>query len=143
MKLIKKTYLFLLIPFLVLPLNSCIVAALSIGDQTTNYINGVYIMDIQGDYKKIYAATIETLGNKNDYLLTNSTNDNKEALIKGSTKNNPTDFYIKIEPKSKDNFLITIKFGKFGDQAKSSTLMDKIQETLNRNIPNINYDKKP
>jgi hypothetical protein len=142
MKLIKKAYLFLLISFLVLPLNGCIVAALSIGDQTTNYIDGVYVMEMQGSYKNIYNASIETLNNKNNYKLVGSTSNDENALIEGITKTDPTDFYIKIQPTSKDTFLMTIKFGEFGDQAKSSTLMDKIQETLNRNIPNINYSEK-
>ncbi|QLE79332.1 DUF3568 family protein [Francisella sp. Scap27] len=142
MKLVKKAYLFLLIPLFVLPLNSCFLAAVSIGDQTTNYIDGVYIMEMQGSYKDIYNASIETLGNKNNYKLVGSTNSGENALIEGITKTDPTDFYIKIEPTSKDTFLMTIKFGEFGDQAKSSTLMDKIQETLNRNIPNINYNEE-
>ncbi|MDE4994645.1 DUF3568 domain-containing protein, partial [Francisella tularensis subsp. holarctica] len=48
----------------------------------------------------------------------------------GATKIDSTSFCVKIERLTDQATKVTIKFGTFGDQSMSSTLMDQIQAAV-------------
>ncbi|AIT09627.1 membrane protein [Candidatus Francisella endociliophora] len=117
-----------------LGLNSCIVAALAVGGGTVAYIDGNYSMNIEGSYKEVYKATLKAVNDNNDFVLVSKDldKDNQKASVEGATKVDSTSFSVNITYLTKDATKITIKFGTFGDQALSSTLMDQIQANVHK-----------
>jgi hypothetical protein len=134
MKLSNKIILSLLLATSALTLNSCIVAALAVGGGTVAYIDGVYSMNMEGNYKEAYKVALKAINDNDDYVLVskNLNSENGSAEIEGATKVDSTDFTINIKKLTNNASKVTIKFGSFGDQAMSSTLMDQIQANLNK-----------
>lgn len=127
----------ILLPFLIIlsiTLNSCIVAAVGVGGGTVAYVKGLYSMNIEGNYKDVYKAALKAVNDNNDYVLISKDldTDNNKGKIYGATKIDSTDFYVKIQKVTDKISKVTIKFGNFGDQAMSSTLMDQIQSNANK-----------
>jgi hypothetical protein len=135
MTLLKKASLGLLVSLSTLTLNSCIVAAIAVGGGTVAYIDGFYSMNMQGNYKDVYKAALKAVNNNNDFVLVskNVSEEDANAEIEGATKVDSTSFTIKIEKLTDKASKVTIKFGTFGDQAMSSTLMDQIQANTHKN----------
>ena len=134
MRASKKIIISLLLGTSVLTLNSCIVAALAVGGGTVAYINGSYSMNLEGNYKDTYNAALKAVNDNEDYVLVSKNLDqtNNTAEIEGATKVDSANLSIDIEKLTKNASKVTVKFGSFGDQAMSSTLMDKIQANLNK-----------
>jgi hypothetical protein len=134
MNFLKKLFLISLVSCSVITLNSCIVAAVAVGGATVAYIDGNYSMNIQGNYKDVYAAALKAVNENNDFVLVSKTidNTNNNADIEGATKIDSTSFSIEIEKLTKNALKVTIKFGTFGDQQMSSTLMDQIQANVHQ-----------
>lgn len=134
MKRSNRIVLSLLLGASTLTLNSCIVAAIAVGGGTVAYIDGVYSMNMEGSYKNTYKAALKAVNENSDYVLVsknlNSISD--AAEIEGATKVDSTDFSIDIKKITENASKVTIKFGRFGDQVMSSTLMDQIQANLNK-----------
>ena len=134
MKASKKIRLSLLLATSVLTLNSCIVAALAVGSGTVAYIDGVYSMNMGGSYKDAYKAALIAVNDNSDFVLVSKNIDptSNSAKIEGATKVESTDFTLNIQRLTDNASKITVKFGRFGDQVMSSTLMDQIQANLNK-----------
>ena len=134
MKSSKKIILSLLLATSALTLNSCILAALAVGGSTVAYIDGVYSMNMEGNYKDAYKAALKAVNDNSDFVLVSKNIDSTKntAEIEGATKVDSTDFTINIQRLTDNASKITVKFGSFGDQAMSSTLMDQIQANLNK-----------
>ena len=134
MKTSKNIIFGLLLAASALTLNSCIIAALAVGGGTVAYIDGSYSMNLEGSYKDTYNAALKAVNDNNDYVLVSKSLDetNNTAMIEGATKVDSTDLSISIEKLTTNASKVTIKFGSFGDQAMSSTLMDQIQANLNK-----------
>lgn len=114
-----------------LSLNSCwLIVAGAAGAGTVAYVQGKYSMNVNGNLKDVYNAAIEAVQSNDNYVVTKKTITATEAVIKGSTKVDATDFSISIEKLTDKASKVTIKFGTFGDRAASETLMNKIQENL-------------
>lgn len=130
----KKTFLGLMISCSALMLSSCIMAAVTVGSGTKAYVNGIYSMNIEGDYKNVYKAALKAIKENKDFLLISKDIDStaKNAELEGATKIDSTSFTVKIETLTDDVSKVTIKFGTFGDQALSSTLMDQIQANVQK-----------
>ncbi|KEI35032.1 DUF3568 family protein [Allofrancisella frigidaquae] len=110
-------------------LNSCVLLlGAAAGAGTIAYVDGKYSMNLEGSITKIYNAALEAIQNNNDLVITAKTITATQAMIKGSTKTDSTDFYVQIDKITDNASKVTIKFGTFGDQAMSSTLMDQIQK---------------
>lgn len=136
MKLLNKKLFFILLAlFSTVTLNSCILAAVAVGGGTVAYIDGNYSMNIQGNYKDVYNAALKAVNSNNDYVLVSKDIDsvNNNADIEGATKIDSTSFSIEIEELTSKASKVTIKFGTFGDQQMSSTLMDQIQANVHQN----------
>ncbi|BCD92015.1 membrane protein [Francisella halioticida] len=129
MKLLKKCFFVLILSCSVIALNSCILAAVAVGGGTVAYLNGNYSMNIQGNYKDVYIASLKAVKENNDFVLVSKTIDSKNnnADIEGATKIDSTSFSVEIKKLTKYASKVTIKFSAFGNQQMSSTLMDKIQ----------------
>ncbi|MDE4976083.1 DUF3568 domain-containing protein, partial [Francisella tularensis subsp. holarctica] len=82
-----------------LVLNSCIVAAIAVGGGTVAYIDGNYSMNIEGNYKYVYKATLKAINDNNDFVLVSKDLDQtkKNADIEGATKIDSTSLSVKIE----------------------------------------------
>lgn len=134
MKMFKSIILSLSLGASTIMLNSCIIAALAVGGGTVAYIDGSYSMNVKGSYKDTYNAVLKTVNNSNDYVLVSKNLDptNSTAEIEGATKIDSTNLSVNIEKLTSNASKVTIKFGSFGDQAMSSTLMDQIQANLNK-----------
>ncbi|APC92401.1 MULTISPECIES: DUF3568 domain-containing protein [Francisella] len=132
MTFLKKAFATVAISFSALILNSCIVAAVAVGGGTVAYIDGNYSMNIKGNYKTVYKAALKAIDDNNDFVLVSKSFDqtNQNADIEGATKIDSTSFSVKIERLTDQATKVTIKFGTFGDQAMSSTLMDQIQAVV-------------
>lgn len=129
MTFLKKAFATITICISILTLNSCIVAAIAVGGGTVAYINGNYSINIEGNYKAVYKAALKAINDNNGFVLISKDLDkiNQNADIEGATKIDSTSFSVKIERLTDQVTKVTIKFGIFGDQAMSSTLMDQIQ----------------
>ena len=134
MKKSKNILFGLLLTISALTLNSCIVAALAVGGGTVAYIKGSYSMNVDGSYKDAYKAALKAVNDNDDYVLISKSIDltNNTADIDSATKVDSTDVSIDIEKLTSNASKITIRFGSFGNQAMSSTLMDQIQANLNK-----------
>ena len=129
MTFLRKALFAAVISISALILNGCIVAAIAVGGGTVAYINGNYSMNMEGNYKAVYKAALKAIGDNNDFVLVSKDLDQikQNADIEGATKIDSTSFSVKIERLTDQATKVTIKFGTFGDQAMSSTLMDQIQ----------------
>ncbi|APD51196.1 DUF3568 domain-containing protein [Francisella hispaniensis] len=134
MTFLKKALFAATISISALILNSCIVAAIAVGGGTVAYIDGNYSMNIEGNYKAVYKATLKAINDNNDFVLVSKDLDQtkQNADIEGATKIDSTSFSVKIERLTDQATKVTIKFGTFGDQAMSSTLMDQIQAAVHK-----------
>ncbi|AEE27105.1 DUF3568 domain-containing protein [Francisella hispaniensis] len=134
MTFLKKALFAATISISTLILNSCIVAAIAVGGGTVAYIDGNYSMNIEGNYKAVYKATLKAINDNNDFVLVSKDLDQtkQNADIEGATKIDSTSFSVKIERLTDQATKVTIKFGTFGDQAMSSTLMDQIQAAVHK-----------
>jgi len=134
MRISKKIILSLLLGSSALALNSCILAALAVGGGTVAYIDGVYSMNMNGSSKDAYKAALKAINDNDDYVLVSKNLDltTDSAEIDGATKVDSTDLTINIEKLTDNASKVTVKFGSFGDQVMSSTLMDQIQANLNK-----------
>ena len=134
MKLLKKLFFVSLFSCSLMALNSCILAAVAVGGGTVAYIDGNYSMNIQGNYKDVYKAVLKAVKENNDFVLVSKTIDgtNNNADIEGATKIDSTSFSIEIEKLTNNTSKVTIKFGTFGNQQMSSTLMDQIQANVHQ-----------
>ena len=134
MKIFKKIILCLLLVTSALTLNSCIIAALTVGGGTVAYIDGSYSMNVESGYKDTYRAALKVVNDNDDYVLVSKNIDptSNTAEIDGATKVDSKNLSISIEKLTDNASKVTIKFGNFGDQAMSSTLMDQIQANLNK-----------
>mgnify|MGYP006087441045 CR=1 FL=1 len=134
MKSFKKIILSLLLGVFTLTLNSCIIAALAVGAGTVAYVNGEYSMNVEAKYKETYMAALKAVNDNDDYVLVSKSLDpaNNTAEIEGATKVDSTNLSIDIKELTDNASKVTVKFGRFGDQAMSSTLMDQIQSNLNK-----------
>ncbi|ORU67722.1 DUF3568 family protein, partial [Francisella tularensis] len=94
------------------------------------YISGEYSMNMSGSVKDIYNATLKAVQSNDDFVITKKSITSVDAVVDGSTKVDSTSFYVKIEKITDNASKVTIKFGTFGDQAMSATLMDQIQKNL-------------
>ncbi|API87637.1 DUF3568 family protein [Francisella uliginis] len=132
MKLLKKLLLMSLISCSVIALNSCVHTAVPVGDGTVAYTDGNYSMNMQGNYKEVYEAALKAVKKNNDFVLISKTIDSKhyKAEVEGATKIDSTSFSVEITKVTNDVSKATIKFGTFGDQQMSSTLMDQIQKNV-------------
>ncbi|AJC48420.1 DUF3568 domain-containing protein [Allofrancisella guangzhouensis] len=131
---LKKSFFTLFAYIFTLTLSSCILAAVTVGGGTVAYIEGKYSMNIEGNYKDVFKAALQAVNDNHDFVLVSKDldPDNAYAEIDGATKINSTNFYTKIEKLTNNASKVTIKFGTFGDQAMSSTLMDQIQANVNK-----------
>lgn len=134
MKLLKKIFFISVLSCSVIALNSCILAAIAVGGGTVAYIDENYSMNMEGNYKDVYAAALKAIKENNDFVLVSKTidNTNNNADIEGATKIDSTSFSVEIKELTKDASKVTIKFGTFGNQQMSSTLMDQIQADLHK-----------
>ena len=134
MKILKKVFFTTLLSCSVIALNSCILAAIAVGGGTVAYIDGNYSMNMEGNYKDVYTAALKAVKENNNFVLVSKTIDNKNnnADIEGATKIDSTSFSVEIKKLTKDASKVTIKFGTFGNQQMSSTLMDQIQANLHK-----------
>lgn len=87
-------------------------------------------MNMSGGLKDIYNATLKAIQSNNDFVITKKSITSMDAVIYGSTKVDSTSFYVKIEKLTDNASKVTIKFGTFGDQKMSATLMDQIQKNV-------------
>ncbi|KEI35031.1 DUF3568 domain-containing protein [Allofrancisella frigidaquae] len=131
---LKKSFSTFFACIFTLTLSSCILAAVTAGGGTVAYVEGKYSMNIEGYYKDVYKSALKTINDNNDFVLVSKdlNLDNDTAEIDGATKIESDNFYIKIEKLNANVSKVTIKFGTFGDQAMSSTLMDQIQANVNK-----------
>lgn len=139
MTFLKKAFIATIVSISALVLNSCIVAAIAVGGGTVAYIDGNYSMNIEGNYKAVYKATLKAINDNNDFVLVSKDLDQtkQNADIEGATKIDSTSFSVKIERLTDQATKVTIKFGTFGDQAMSSTLMDQIQAAVHKAFRNV------
>lgn len=140
MTFLKKAFIATIVSISALVLNSCIVAAIAVGGGTVAYIDGNYSMNIEGNYKAVYKATLKAINDNNDFVLVSKDLDQtkQNADIEGATKIDSTSFSVKIERLTDQATKVTIKFGTFGDQAMSSTLMDQIQAAVHKAFQKCN-----
>ncbi|MDE4969603.1 DUF3568 family protein, partial [Francisella tularensis] len=96
-----------------LVLNRCIVAAIAVGGGTVAYIDGNYSMNIEGNNKAVYKATLKAINDNNDFVLVSKDLEQtkQNADIEGSTKIDSTSFSFKIERLTDQATKVTIKFG--------------------------------
>jgi len=111
-----------------LSLNSCWLLLAGAGGGTVAYVQGKYAMNMDGNIKDIYNATIEAVQSNEDFVLTKKSITPTDATVQGNTKVDSTDFSVTIEKLTDNASKVTIKFGTFGDRTASATLMDRIQE---------------
>lgn len=128
---IKKTLTVLMLAVSALSLSSCwLLVGAAVGGGTAAYISGEYSMNMSGSVKDIYNATLKSVQSNDDFVITKKSITSVDAVVYGSTKVDSTSFYVKIEKLTDNASKVTIKFGTFGDQAMSSTLMDQIQAVV-------------
>ena len=91
-------------------------------------------MNVEAKYKETYMAALKAVNDNDDYVLVSKSLDpaNNTAEIEGATKVDSTNLSIDIKELTDNASKVTVKFGRFGDQAMSSTLMDQIQSNLNK-----------
>lgn len=135
MKYYKKLLAILILCFSAITLNSCIVAALAVGGGSVAYVDGDYSMNMDGSCKDVYKAALKAVNSNNDFVVvsksTNSDGSLSSGEIEGATKVDSTSFTVKITYLTDTASKVTIRFGTFGDQAMSTTLMNSIQKNLN------------
>ncbi|GMN89783.1 DUF3568 domain-containing protein [Francisella sciaenopsi] len=128
---LKKILTATLLATSALSLSSCwLIVAGAVGAGTVAYIDGKYSMNMDGSVKDIYNATLKAIQNNDNMVLTKQNLTPIKADIRGKTKVDSTDFYVEIVKITDKASKVTIKFGTFGDQAMSATLMDQIQKNL-------------
>lgn len=132
MKILKKLLFVSLVSCSVVVLNSCVHTAVPVGDGTITYSDGSYSMNIEGNYNEVYEAALKAVKENNDFVLISQAirRKNYSANIEGATKVDSTSFFIEINKLTNNTSKATIKFGTFGDQQMSSTLMDQIQKNV-------------
>ena len=112
-----------------LSLSSCwLLLGGAAGGATIAYVQGKYSMNMEGNIKDIYNATIQAVQSNEDFVLTKKSITPTEASVNGNTKVDTTDFDVTIEKLTDNASKVTIKFGTFGDRTASATLMDQIQK---------------
>ncbi|MFT4693810.1 MAG: hypothetical protein ACI8TE_000708 [Francisella sp.] len=112
-----------------LSLSSCwLLLGGAAGGATIAYVQGKYSMNMDGNIKDVYNATIKAVQNDGDLVLTKKSITPTDASIEGSTKVDTTDFSVAVEKLTDNASKVTIKFGTFGDRTASATLMDQIQK---------------
>ena len=112
-----------------LSLSSCwLLLGGAAGGATIAYVQGKYSMNMDGSIKEIYNRALEAVQNDDNLIITKKTITPTDAIIKGNTKVDSTDFNISIEKLTENASKVTIKFGTFGDRTASATLMDEIQK---------------
>ncbi|ORM38345.1 hypothetical protein A2G94_07840 [Francisella endosymbiont of Ornithodoros moubata] len=125
---LKKVLIAVLLGTSALSLSSCwLLVGTAVGGGTAAYISGEYSMNMSGGLKDIYNATLKAIQSNDDFIITKKSITSMDAVIDGSTKVDSTSFYVKIEKLTDNASKVTIKFGTFGDQTMSATLMDQIQ----------------
>lgn len=125
---LKKVLIAVLLGTSALSLSSCwLLVGAAVGGGTAAYISGEYSMNMSGGLKDIYNATLKAIQSNDNFIITKKSITSMDAVIDGSTKVNSTSFYVKIEKLTDNASKVTIKFGTFGDQTMSATLMDQIQ----------------
>lgn len=132
---LRKVLIATLLGASALSLSSCwLLVGAAVGGGTVAYIDGNYSMNIEGNYKAVYKATLKAINDNNDFVLVSKDLDQtkQNADIEGATKIDSTSFSVKIERLTDQATKVTIKFGTFGDQAMSSTLMDQIQAAVHK-----------
>ncbi|MEY8766708.1 MULTISPECIES: DUF3568 family protein [Francisella] len=114
-----------------LSLSSCwLVVAGAVGAGTVAYVDGKYSMNLDGSLKDVTNATLKAISENDNLEITKKNIAPTKTDIKGKTKVGSTDFYVEIREITKNASKVTIKFGTFGDQAMSATLMGQIQKDL-------------
>ena len=112
-----------------LSLSSCwLLLGGAAGGATIAYVQGKYSMNMDGNIKDVYNATIKAVQNDGDLVLTKKSITPTDATVQGNTKVDSTDFNVTIEKLTDNASKVTIKFGTFGDRTASATLMDQIQK---------------
>ncbi|MFV9973234.1 MAG: DUF3568 domain-containing protein [Francisella endosymbiont of Hyalomma asiaticum] len=125
---LKKVLIAVLLGTSALSLSSCwLLVGAAVGGGTAAYISGEYSMNMSGGLKDIYNATLKAIQSNDDFIITKKSITSMDVVIDGSTKVDSTSFYVKIEKLTDNASKVTIKFGTFGDQTMSATLMDQIQ----------------
>ncbi|MFC4892866.1 DUF3568 family protein [Pseudofrancisella aestuarii] len=127
-KLSKFVYV-VFIGISILSLSGCITAAVT-GDGTKAYLDGTYTMNVKGSITQVYNAALKAVKSNDSYVLVSKSLIDSNAEIIGATKLDSTDFYVDIDKLDSSASKVSIKFGHFGDQAQSSTLMDEIQKNV-------------
>ena len=112
-----------------LSLSSCwLLLGAAAGGATIAYVQGKYSMNMDGNIKDVYNATIKAVQNDGDLVLTKKSITPTDATVQGNTKVDSTDFSVTIGKLTDNASKVTIKFGTFGDRTASATLMDQIQK---------------
>ncbi|ABK90586.1 DUF3568 domain-containing protein [Francisella tularensis subsp. novicida] len=128
---LRKVLIATLLGASALSLSSCwLLVGAAVGGGTAAYISGEYSMNMSGSVKDIYNATLKAVQSNDDFVITKKSITSVDAVVDGSTKVDSTSFYVKIEKLTDNASKVTIKFGTFGDQAMSATLMDQIQKSV-------------
>jgi hypothetical protein len=126
---IKKIIIASFLVVSALSLSSCwLLLGGAAGGATIAYVQGKYSMNMDGNIKDVYNATIKAVQNDGDLVLTKKSITPTDASIEGSTKVDTTDFSVAVEKLTDNASKVTIKFGTFGDRTASATLMDQIQK---------------
>jgi hypothetical protein len=126
---IKKIIIASFLAISVLSLSSCwLLISGTLGGATVAYVQGKYSMNMDGSLKGLYNGALEAVQNNDNLVITKKTITPTDAVIKGNSKVDSTDFSITVEMLTENSSKVTIKFGTFGDRAASATLMDKIQK---------------
>ncbi|GAB4221920.1 MAG: DUF3568 domain-containing protein [Francisella sp.] len=122
--------------FLALLLSSCILnTSINTGSKSVTYVDGNYSINVKGNYKDIYKATLKVINEDNDFILASKYFDpsNEDAYIEGVTKIDSKNFDVSIEKITEQITKVTIKIGT-GEKDKSSKLMNEIQNTIQKNL---------
>jgi hypothetical protein len=127
---IKKIITSLFMFVLLLTLSGCFLAAVSVGDGTVNYIKGDYSMNVKSSQEDAYNATLKTLSDNNSYMLVSKQIDTNSAEVEAVTKTKGPNISINIYKETTDVSRVVIRFGKLGNQEKSTRLMDQIQANI-------------
>ncbi len=126
---IKKIIIASFLVVSALSLSSCwLLLGGAAGGATIAYVQGKYSMNMDGNIKDVYNATIKAVQNDGDLVLTKKSITPTDATVQGNTKVDSTNFSVTIGKLTDNASKVTIKFGTFGDRTASATLMDQIQK---------------
>ncbi len=119
------TSLFIIVPLLTL--SGCFLAAVSVGDGTVNYIKGDYSMNLKSSQEDTYRAAVKAITDNSSYMLVSKQMDSNSAEIEAVTKTKGSNVSIYVYKENADVSRVVIRFGKLGNQTRSTKLMDQIQ----------------